>query len=56
MPTKLFDGSLVFFHVSKDTAIPSIPENPSPPPLFPKAVGLVSLALARVKVDVVSYP
>src|SRR5690349_7257793 len=50
MPTKLFDGSPVFFHVSKDTAIPSIPENPSPPPLFPKAVGLVSLALARVKV------
>src|ERR1019366_34021 len=50
MPTKLLDGSLVFFHVSKDTAIPVIPENPSPPPLTPRAVGFVTLASARVNV------
>src|SRR5436305_13695951 len=51
MPTKLFDGSPVFFHVSKDTANPWIPESPSPPPLLPKAVGLVTLASARVMVS-----
>ena len=51
MPTKLLDGSAEFFQVSKDTAIPVIPENPSPPPLSPKAVGLVTLASARVKVS-----
>src|SRR5579859_2924743 len=50
MPTKLFDGSFVFFHVSKDTANPWIPEKPSPPPLLPRAVGLVTLASASVKV------
>src|SRR5579864_8024733 len=50
MPTKLFDGSLVFCQLSKDTAIPSIPENPSPPPLLPSAVGCVSLAFASVNV------
>src|SRR6266480_2824021 len=50
MPTKLLDGSVSFFHVSRETAIPLIPENPSPPPLFPSAVGWVTLASARVKV------
>ena len=39
MPTKLFDGLTVFCHVSRDTAIPLIPENPSPPPFTPRAVG-----------------
>src|SRR5579872_6711066 len=50
MPTKLLDGSFVFFQVSKDTAIPVIPENPSPPPLLPSAVGWVTLASASVNV------
>ena len=50
MPTKLLDGLTAFFQVSRDTAIPLIPENPSPPPLMPRAVGLVTLASARVKV------
>ena len=50
MPTKLLDGSVVFFHVSSDTAMPLIPANPSPPPLFPSAVGCVTLASASVKV------
>src|SRR6266568_2553244 len=51
MPTKLFDGLTELFQVSIDTAIPVIPENPSPPPLTPKAVGLVTLASASVKVS-----
>src|SRR5215469_4758072 len=51
MPTKLFDGSLEFFQVSNDTAIPVIPENPSPPPFTPSAVGLVTLASASVNVS-----
>ena len=50
MPTKLLDGSAVFCQVSSETAIPVIPENPSPPPLSPSAVGFVTLASARVNV------
>src|SRR5579864_53824 len=50
MPTKLLEGSLVFCQVSSDTAKPVIPENPSPPPLLPNAVGWVTLASASVKV------
>src|ERR1700750_2712539 len=51
MPTKLPEGSLVFCQWSSETAIPLIPENPSPPPLTPRAVGLVRPALASVKVS-----
>src|SRR5580692_2792511 len=51
MPTKLFDGLTAFFHVSSDTAIPLIPEKPSPPPLTPREVGMLKLASARVKVN-----
>src|ERR1700675_1972430 len=50
MPTKLLDGSAPFLNVSSDTASPVIPENPSPPPLLPNAVGLVTLASAKVMV------
>src|SRR5947209_5931061 len=50
MPTKLADGSAPFWKVSRETAMPVIPENPSPPPPTPRAVGAVTLASARVKV------
>ena len=50
MPTKLLDGSAVFCQVSRDSAIPAIPEKPSPPPVTPRAVGWVELASARVNV------
>src|SRR5689334_18949421 len=50
MPTKLLEGSLVFCQVSRENAIPLIPENPSPPPVTPSAVGWVTLASARVNV------
>jgi hypothetical protein len=48
---KLLDGLTSFFHVSNDTAIPAMPEYPSPPPLTPSAVGTVVLAFARVRVS-----
>src|SRR2546421_276589 len=51
MPTKLLDGSAAFCQWSSETATPLIPANPSPPPLFPSAVGCVTLASARVKVS-----
>ena len=47
MPTKLFDGLTAFCQVSRDTAIPVIPENPSPPPLTPRAVGWVTLGVGQ---------
>jgi len=49
--TKLLDGSFVFCQVSKDTATPVIPENPSPPPLSPRRWALATLASASVKVS-----
>ncbi len=50
MPTKLPDGSASFFQVSSETASPVMPEKPSPPPLLPNAVGVVTLASASVNV------
>src|SRR5689334_8175986 len=48
-PTKLFDGSPVFCHVSRATATPAIPPKPRPPPGAPTVVGAV-LELASAKV------
>src|SRR5690242_17421184 len=50
-PTKLLDGSPVFCHVSSETATPVRPENPSPPPVTPRAVGAFTLASASANVS-----
>src|SRR5947209_7151420 len=50
IPMKLFDASPVFCQVSSETAMPVMPENPSPPPFVPSAVALVALASAIVNV------
>ena len=44
MPTKFPEGFAAFWKVSSATAIPGIPENPSPPPFVPRDVDVAPRA------------